>query len=118
MTTRTRHAVGASVWTGFALGPLAWGASQQTSYVLATTHCGAGQTTLILAVNALALVLALAGFGLCWRGWRMPEGSRETGAARSEGRFTAGTGMLLSLMFAAVIVAQSLANLFLGGCRA
>jgi hypothetical protein len=118
MTPRNRHSVGTSVWTGFALGPLAWGASQQTSYVLATTHCGVGQTSLILAVNAVALVLALIGFGLCWRGWRMLEGSHETGSARSERSFTAVTGMLLSLMFAAVILAQGLANLFLGGCRA
>jgi hypothetical protein len=118
MTVRTRHTVGASIWTGFALGPLAWGASQQTSYVLATTHCGVGQTSLILAVNAAAILLALVGFVLCWRGWRTPESSRETGSARSERRFTAGTGMLLSLMFAAVILAQGLANLFLGGCRA
>src|SRR5688572_17801818 len=98
MAGSTRHAIGASVWTGFALGPLAWGASQQASYVLATTHCGAGQTALILAVNALALVLALAGFGLCWPGWRTPEGSRETGSARSERNFTAVTGMPLRLM--------------------
>ncbi|MEK0085196.1 hypothetical protein [Benzoatithermus flavus] len=115
MATAIRHKPGPLVWTGLALGPIAWAASQQLGYLLAGLACSASGRNAIVAVNVAAALVALLGAGICWRGRR--HGGASGGEARAERGFSSLLGLGLGLLFTTVIVAQGLAMLFLQACE-
>ena len=115
MTAATRHTVGPVVWTGLALGPIAWAASHQVSDFLAGWMCDPARYHWPLAVNVVGVTAALLGAALCRYG-RTPEESGHIGRPGAERRFAADLGVLLNLLFAATILGQGIATLLLPPC--
>ncbi len=109
MAGEARHTIRPGLWTGLALGPLAWVLAQQVSLTLVTL-CVAGGPAFILATHIATLALATLGIVLCWRGWRGTGG-------RAECHFLGGLGALLGGIFLVAILAQGTATLFFPGCE-
>ena len=116
MPTVARHEIGTKVGIGLAAGPIAWFATQQATYYLASKACGFVDPWVMLAVDILGLAVALGGAWLCWRQWRMATRAPE-GRGRAEHAFAAGLGLLLCGLFALAIVHQGLATFFFSGCE-
>lgn len=106
------------LWAGVMAGPLAWALHQQVSYMLVPTACAKGTEGFLHLITLGALLVAAAGAWIAWRSWkRLPEGSLDEGPTKeSRRRFMALWGLILSLAFSLVIVAQEIPNWFLGAC--
>lgn len=101
------------------LGPIATAGDLQIAYMLVAPMCEAGTNLPLHAVHAAMLVVAVAGVACGRLAWRRagsgPPHSDAGRAARS--RFLAVLGMLMSALFAAVIVAQWLSDFVLSPCQ-
>lgn len=98
-------------------GPAAWLISTQLNYSLAASLCGPQAHAIFF--TALGLIgLSLLGSLVCWLQWRaQPSALRiEDTETRVPSKLMAGLGILLGLLFAAVIALQVSALLFLEGC--
>jgi uncharacterized membrane protein YbjE (DUF340 family) len=98
-------------------GPVAWLISTQLNYSLAATVCG--HEAVVIAVVAMALIsISLLGTAVSWWQWRAQ--SRvlrlEDTETQIPNKFLAGLGILLGLLFGAVIALQASALFFLDGC--
>jgi hypothetical protein len=90
--------------TGLVLAPLAWFASLEANFALASLACsGRGKSSLLL-VSAIALALAISSGILAW-------------TQRDLHRRLAISGAVTSALFSMVILAQAIPNLMLGGCE-
>lgn len=98
-------------------GPVAWLISTQLNYSLAASLCGPLGGTIGAAAIGLIL-LSLAGGAVSLSYWRaQPAGlSLEDTTTRIPDKLIAGAGILMGLLFAAVIALQGSAALFLDGC--
>lgn len=98
-------------------GPVAWMISTQLNYSLAASLCGPANLWIMCITLGLALI-SLLGSLVCWRQWReQPSVLRvEDSETSIPGKFTAGLGILLGLLFATVILLQGSAGLFISGC--
>lgn len=99
--------------------PVIWAARFMASYILVPVACRNGSTLLLHLVTGAALA-ATAGAGLvAWRRWRQVGGGTQLDldgvAART--RFLAVTGMLSSILFIIVTVAEWLASVMVSPCQ-
>jgi FtsH-binding integral membrane protein len=104
-------AAGRALWLGLAglvLGPLAWAVSIEFGTFAPALFCRPGPRWGVWIV-ALALLVALAGAVLSWRGHAALQGPV---------RFAAALGMLLALLLVLPLGLQLLAALVLSGCEA
>jgi hypothetical protein len=90
--------------TGLVLAPLAWFASLEANFALASLACSERGKSLLLLVSATALVSAIASGILAW-------------TQRDLHRRLAISGTVISALFSIVILAQAIPNLMLGGCE-
>jgi hypothetical protein len=112
MASEMRHTIGAKVWTGLALPPLAWFVAQQLSFSFASI-CVQRSPALVLGIHGAAAVLAGLGILLCWQGSR----GTDTHGGRAERHFLCGLGALLGGILLLAILAQGAAALFFAGCE-
>lgn len=121
-----------ALWTGLLLAPLAWLAQltietpllSQACYPRDEPHQGPlpGLLHLVSLVDALTLVVVIAGFVVAWLSWRRTAGERpgdghrlmSSGDGRS--RFMAMMGMLGSGIVAMAVVYIAGVHLILRGC--
>jgi hypothetical protein len=98
--------------------PLAWALLLTVLYALVASDCEGMSRALLLGLCAATLAVSLAG-GLVahrmYRGLREAPGARVDPVAGRE-RFMALSGMLLSLLFALLIVATAIPHFFLRTC--
>jgi hypothetical protein len=101
------------------LGPAAALADLQVAYMLVAPSCESGSTLPLHLVHAVMFAVALAGVGCGWVALhRAGAGELHTDAGRpARSRFLAVVGMLLSALFAAVVVAQSVGDFVLSPCQ-
>jgi len=102
-------------WSGFAMGPFAWGASTQANYTWVTLSCDAGvsSTTLLTLVFAL---ISLTGACLSWRALRsLQSAPAEAPYKPRTERFVAGLGIGMGFLFALAILFQFAATLIFTG---
>ena len=102
-------------WAGLASGPAAWALSTQGGYALVPWQC----EQQVQAIPVMTLVLAALSLGGGFLSWRARSTSRavhETQATPATERFVATVGMLISALFALVILMQGAAALVLDGC--
>lgn len=107
-----------SLMLGLLLAPVAWGAQQETLYTMVSWACQSGHFVVMHLVSLAAVLVALAGALVAWRNWdrlgRTEPGGEGGAAGRS--RFLAASGVVSSLFFALVIVAQWIATFVLHPC--
>jgi hypothetical protein len=95
------------LWAGVLVGPTAMLIQLQTNYALVPWACGTGHTWPLHLVSLVALIVTVIPGFLAYRIWRRFARLHEDGGgvpARS--RFMAAVGVLISLLMAAVILAQ------------
>jgi hypothetical protein len=104
---------------GIFLGPTAFIGDLQIAYMLVPPSCEAGTNLPLHAVHALMLLVALGGALAGWLALRRAGGGRpHSDAGRlSRSRFLAVLGVLLSALFAAVVLGQWLSDFFLSPCQ-
>jgi hypothetical protein len=106
-----------SQWAGVLLGPAAWALHLQVSYTLSAFACEDVWRITLHATFLVTLALPLAGAYIGWGNWRASRDATPGGIRVDRSRFMATAGIILSLFFAIVIVAQWIPNLFLEPCR-
>lgn len=108
-----------TLWAGQLLAPIAFLLNLELAYALVPAACSRGSELLVHGAHAVCLVLAALGTLAAWRSWRSTGETWPGGAggrlARS--RFLAGTGLLLSLLFVLVILAQWIPSFVLNPCQ-
>jgi hypothetical protein len=107
------------LWLGLLLPPLAWTLQMGVLYMLQPWEClHPDRVALSNPISLVAIVIAIAGGVVAWRRWHAlrepaPEPMEQL---RSRGRFMALLGVLLSALFALVIIAQWIPNHLLSPC--
>jgi hypothetical protein len=94
---------------GLFAGPAAWFLSTQVNYALTPWVC-AHQVRIVPAVALALAAVSLAGGFLSWRAHR-------SAGASPANRFLAAIGIMMALLFAAVILVQGAAGLVFHGCE-
>jgi hypothetical protein len=109
----------AVLWTGVLLAPLAFLANLEVAYALVTASCDRGDHLLLHLTHLASLLLVLGGAWAAWSTWRAESAEEpgQGGGAVGRTRFMAGLGLLLSAMFALVIVAQWIPGFLLSPCQ-
>lgn len=104
---------GLASWTGLLTGPAGWFAAQQIGAWGVFPHC-ADHRAWVIAVNAVALIIVLAGGWISARARApIPAGS----PAGERMRFVGGLGVTAAILFAFVILLQTYAGFVFTGCE-
>ena len=108
-----------ALWTGLLVPPAAFLLNLELAYALVPTACSSRNQLLVHLVHLGCLALALFGGFTAWRHWKLtgetwPGGE---GGRLSRSRFMAGLGLLISSLFALVIVAQWIPSFVLDPCQ-
>ena len=108
-----------ALWTGLLLAPLAFLLNLEVAYALVPVACSARARVLVHLVHLVCLILAIAGALTAWRRWRAAGETwpGEAGGPIARSGFMAGLGVLLSGLFALVIVAQWIPSFMLSPCQ-
>lgn len=110
----------AGLWFGVLGPPVIWAARLMTAYALVPRSCEPGGLTAMNAVTLVALAGSLLAGFVAFRSWRgageAADGDGTAGLLAGRTRFLGFVGMLSSLLFSAVIVAEGLANLMVDPC--
>ena len=106
------------LWFPILVPPLVVLAQQSANYALVALECQNQQRLPIHLVTAAALIVALIGVALAWRGWKAAgvAAPGDSGDPQSRTRFLAIVGVSLSALMALVIVAQWLTVAFISPC--
>lgn len=106
--------LGLGIW----LAPLAWGADHIISYSLVQHSCSTGHFYVLHVITVISALVALLGFVLAAGQYRrMPPGANdEGGSAFDRGHFMALLGMVSSLGFFIVILADGVPRWILSPC--
>ena len=113
------HPHALALWTGILAGPVAWLLQMQTSYALVPWACATGHVFVLHLVTLAGLLIAAAGAWLAWRDWRRfgKEWPKGKGGPQMRRRFMAVLGLLTSVMFFLVILAQGIPSFILNPCQ-
>ena len=108
-----------TLWGGILAAPLAWFLQMQVNYALVPWACATGHLFVLRLVTLGGLAVAAAGALLAWREWRRMGGEWPKGAGgpQMRSRFMAVLGLLISIMFFLVILAQGIPNFILSPCQ-
>ena len=106
------------LWSGFFAGPIAWVADLLISYSLVPTVCESGTRLPLIIVTAVAAIVSLAGAVIARSQSRfVPGGSQNEGSPDASRRRTmAVSGIVLSVAFTIVILAQAVPKVILDVC--
>jgi hypothetical protein len=121
-----------ALWTGLALAPLAWFIQLSIETPLLSQACyprdepyqGAlpGLSLVVLAVDAISLVVAVVGLLVAWRTWRRTahevpgKGARLLASGDGRSRFMAMAGILASGLVVTAMLYVGVTHLLLRGC--
>jgi hypothetical protein len=108
-----------ALWAGLLLPPFAWFLNLQLSYMLVPWACVTGQQFILHVVTLAMLLLAASGGVIAWRTWRRVghDWPNEAAGVVPRSRFMAVGGLLSSVLFCLVIVAQGIPSFILSGCE-
>jgi hypothetical protein len=105
--------------SGFFVGPFSFLLHLQLNYMLVSWACVTGRS-FVLHLVTLGTVLLIAGGGLlAWRSWQETgrEWPNDSDGVVPRSRFLAVLGLLLSMLFLFIIIAQWMATLVLSPCQ-
>ena len=107
-----------ALWTGLLAGPIIWLVSFEANFALAPVACDTQGKVALYTVSILALVLSAGSGLLAWREWgelgKQSPGDGEGTLPRT--RIMAIGGVLLSVLFFLVILAQAIPEVMLKEC--
>jgi hypothetical protein len=108
----------AAPWIGLFAGPIAWLISTNLNYTFAAAACGWATMATALPVAVVLAGISVVGFALALWSWRRAPRGEPVDAPESQlpRKFLAGAGIISGLLFAAVILLQGAATLFIAGC--
>ena len=108
-----------ALWIGVLVPPTAFLINLEVAYALVPRACGSRTVLLVHLVHLVTLALAVYGGVVALRTWRRSGATWPGGGGGRIGRtqFMAGLGMLMGLMFVAVIVAQWIPSFILDPCQ-
>ena len=107
------------LWAGVIGAPVVWAVQMQTGYSLGPWLCKSQAYYVIHIITILCVALTLGAAWLSYRQWKQTGGESpdETdGGAVARRRFLGALGVITSLMFTMLIVAQGLASFFYDAC--
>jgi xanthine/uracil permease len=107
------------MFAAFVLPPLAFLLNLQLSYTLVLWACATGHVFVLHLISMGTLLLAASGGLIAWRDWqRSGRGwPDERAGSAPRGRFVSVIGILMSVLFSLVILAQWIPNLVLSPCE-
>jgi hypothetical protein len=111
-----------ALWFGLLAGPIAWSLRLLISYPLVPVACAQGASSLLHLVSALFLLVALAGGAVAWWSYRQLRAKERSGRGGADDwtmertRFMVLLSLLVSGLFALVIVAEWLPVFFTDPC--
>jgi cytochrome c biogenesis factor len=108
-----------ALWAGLLLAPTAFLLNLELAYAVVPHACSSQNRLPVHLVHLVCLVIALVGGAFALRSWRYcgETWPGEEGGPVSRSRFMAGLGLLLSVLFALVIVAQWIPSFVLNPCQ-
>jgi hypothetical protein len=105
-------------WIGFLGGPMVWAVAFFVSYALVPTICQRGGLWILQVIPVVGFLLILGAGGVSWRNWTRLAGQGADPEKRVErGRFMALAGMVLSVGFGLLVVAQLIPTFAVHPCR-
>lgn len=114
---RILHPRGQAVqWTGLLAGPTAWALHMQANYSLVAWACKNGGEIVIHLVTVAALLITAVGAFAAWRAWQQGRAEEADGEV-SRTHFMGALGLLVSLMFLLVIIAQAIPSFVFHPCQ-
>ena len=107
------------LWAGLLLAPTAFLLNLELAYAVVPHACSSQNRLPVHLVHLVCLAIALVGGAFALRSWRYcgETWPGEEGGPVSRSRFMAGLGLLLSVLFALVIVAQWIPSFVLSPCQ-
>ena len=108
-----------ALWASVLTGPIIWFVQMQLKYQMVAPACQSGNQLLLHMIALVALIIT-AGAGLLgWRLWRETgrELPNEAAGVMPRSRFMAFCGLILSITFFLVIIAQEIPDLFVSACE-
>lgn len=108
-----------ALWAGVLGAPAVWGLQFELGYALAPLTCKFGTLIPLHFLTISAIILALLALFFSHRQWRSAGGGSPDdidGGMIGRRRFVGGLGMVVSLLFAILILAQGLASFFFNAC--
>ncbi len=117
-TVRRGQAPALVWWTMFA-GPLAWACDLGFSYVLEQHSCSTGHHYVLHVITVVCALLALTGFATGWIAYTaIPHEASDEGARPMDRtHFQVLFGIVLSLAFTVVIIAEAVPRWILHPCQ-
>lgn len=108
-----------ALWFGVLAGPIAFLLNLQLNYMLTPWVCERGGEAVLHVVPLIFLVIVAAAGWVSLRNWRRTgsEWRADGGGVIPRSRFMAVLGVLTSILFVLVILAQWIPNLFLSPCQ-
>lgn len=108
-----------ALWTGILAAPIAWFLQMQINYALVPWACATGHMMVLHMVTLGGLLIAAASTLTAWREWQRSgkEWPKGAGGPQMRSRFMAVLGLLISVMFFFVILAQSIPSFILSPCQ-
>jgi hypothetical protein len=104
-------------WTMFA-GPFAWAGDEGVSYVMAQHACSTGHHYVLHVISVVFFLVALSGFVTGVAEYRaLPREAREEGRRPIDrAHFQALFGIVFSISFAVVVIAEAVPRWILSAC--
>jgi hypothetical protein len=117
-TVRPHEAPARVWWTMFA-GPIAWACDLGSSYVLTQHTCSTGHHYILHVITVVCALIALSGFAAGWAAFKdLPDHARDEGARPLDRtHFQVLFGIVFSLAFTVVIVAEAVPRWILNPCQ-
>lgn len=105
-------------WLAFLGGPVVWSGAFFVSYALVPTICQRGGLWILQVIPVVGFCLILGAGGLAWRNWTRLAGQEGDPERRVErGRFMALGGIILSVGFGLLMIAQLIPTFAVHPCR-
>lgn len=110
---------GLALWIAWLAGPLAWAIHLSVSYMIVSWVCATGHHVVLHVLTAGTFLMTTGGFLLAWRLWRAGDfrWPDEGGTRLARMQFMAVSGVVLSVLFAMMILMEGVPSLLLDACR-
>ena len=106
------------LWIGTLGAPTLWFVNQQINLVLVNWVCTSGAVWILHLVTGLCLAGGVATALLAWRNWRrLRHEAPDEETPRSRSHFMAAVGLMSSLFFGLVIIAQGIPSFVINPCQ-